>query len=169
MIERHILDEIREQWKLYTDDSEVWVFQSSLAIVDQKAEEILGESKKFAVQWSSHGTALEATAALCYDHFLIFIVNGKEGPSGCSKDSLTHFMQALGKHHGIDFFNRMDVLHRGVGGNLIGANLNDLKGMHERNEITIDTMVFNNLVKNKLEFLNKWEVPVKDSWHNQFI
>ncbi|MFT6677828.1 MAG: hypothetical protein ACJAZG_000493, partial [Granulosicoccus sp.] len=29
--------------------------------------------------------------------------------------------------------------------------------------------VYNNLVKNKYDLLNNWEVPVKDSWHNQFI
>ena len=32
-------------------------------------------------------------------------------------------------------------------------------------KITPETIVFNNLVQNLAEFQEKWEVPIKDSWH----
>lgn len=163
------MEDLNKQWEGYSNASEVWIFQSSLQIEDDKKANIVSDSRIFASQWSSHGAALQATASLFYNRFLIFIVNGNEGPSGCSKDSLTHFVQSLGNRHEIDFFNRMQVLYRNSHEKLIEMHLNDMKAMYERNVITDNTTVYNNLVKNKYDLLNNWEVPVKDSWHNQFI
>ena len=35
--------------------------------------------------------------------------------------------------------------------------------------VSKNTIVFNNLVTNKAEYLENWEVPAKDSWHSRFI
>jgi len=35
--------------------------------------------------------------------------------------------------------------------------------------VSKNTIVFNNLVNNKGEYLSDWEVPASDSWHNRFL
>jgi hypothetical protein len=30
-------------------------------------------------------------------------------------------------------------------------------------------VVFNNLVNTKIDYIENWEVPAKDSWHNRFL
>jgi hypothetical protein len=41
--------------------------------------------------------------------------------------------------------------------------------MIKKRSISKKTIVFNNLINNKAEFLNNWEVPIEESWHNRFF
>jgi hypothetical protein len=41
--------------------------------------------------------------------------------------------------------------------------------MVKNKSVTENTLVFNNLVVNKAEFLSQWEVPAKDSWHARYF
>ena len=41
--------------------------------------------------------------------------------------------------------------------------------MIKNRSISKKTIVFNNLINNKSEFLNNWEVPIEESWHNRFF
>ena len=45
----------------------------------------------------------------------------------------------------------------------------DFKKMAKQRAISKNTIVFNNLVANKAEYLENWEVPVSESWHSRFI
>ena len=41
--------------------------------------------------------------------------------------------------------------------------------MYKNNLVSLNTVVFNNLVNTVGEYKLKWEVPVKESWHNRFM
>jgi hypothetical protein len=41
--------------------------------------------------------------------------------------------------------------------------------MAKAKAISKNTIVFNNLVANKQEYLEHWEVPASESWHGRFI
>jgi hypothetical protein len=45
----------------------------------------------------------------------------------------------------------------------------DFKKMAKARAISKNTIVFNNLVANKQEYLEHWEVPASESWHGRFI
>ena len=36
-------------------------------------------------------------------------------------------------------------------------------------KVTLETIVFNNMVATKEDFENKWEVPARESWHKRFL
>ncbi len=41
--------------------------------------------------------------------------------------------------------------------------------MAKERAISENTIVFNNLVNNKQEYLEFWEVPASESWHSRFF
>jgi hypothetical protein len=41
--------------------------------------------------------------------------------------------------------------------------------MAKNKSISKNTIVFNNLVVNKHEYENHWEVPAEESWHGRFM
>ena len=44
-----------------------------------------------------------------------------------------------------------------------------LKDLLNGNSINGETIIFNNLVKTKTEYLNNWETNVENSWLSQFV
>ena len=47
--------------------------------------------------------------------------------------------------------------------------LTDFRKMAKDKAVSLNTIVFNNLVANKEEYLNHWEVPASESWHSRFM
>ena len=47
--------------------------------------------------------------------------------------------------------------------------LKDFKTMAKNRAVSKKTIVFNNLVQNKAEYLEHWEVPAEESWHSRFF
>ena len=129
------------------DSSRIWIFQSDLKIENNKIELIKNELEKFLVQWSSHGKELKSSFEIKYNLFIIIAVDGSvNNATGCSVDSLTNFILKIQENNNINFFNRLSVAYK------------------------IETIVYNNLVKTKKEYINDWKVPAKKSWHkNLFI
>jgi hypothetical protein len=41
--------------------------------------------------------------------------------------------------------------------------------MAKQRAVSKNTIVFNNLVANKAEYLENWEVPASESWHSRFL
>jgi len=41
--------------------------------------------------------------------------------------------------------------------------------MAKNRSVSKKTIVFNNLVTNKAEYLENWEVPAEESWHGRFM
>jgi len=48
-------------------------------------------------------------------------------------------------------------------------NLVDFRKMVKNRSVSANTIVFNNLVTTKAEYLSDWEVPMSESWHSRFL
>ena len=48
-------------------------------------------------------------------------------------------------------------------------SLLDFKAMAKQKAVSKNTIVFNNLVTNKGEYIEFWEVPASESWHARFL
>jgi hypothetical protein len=88
--------------------------------------------------------------------------------SGCSIDASVHFIQQLEKAYNVDLLDKMNVSYK-QGEYVAYKDLSDFKKMAKDRAVSLNTIVFNNLVATKAEFLDNWEVPAKDSWHARFI
>lgn len=153
------------------DNARVWIFQSNTHLEFEKVERASARLMNFLDKWQAHGNDLKASFNIMYNRFIIVALDeASYQATGCSIDSLTHAIQDIEKELDIDLLDRLLLCFRDDENNMINhLNLNDFRQSVKENEIGADTVVFNNLIKHKSEIDTLWEVPLKDSWHKQFL
>jgi len=149
--------------------SRVWVYQSDREFTTDEANQLEAQLATFTAGWAAHGNQLAAGAEFRYRRFIILAVDeSQSGASGCSIDSSVRFIKSLELEYKIDLMNRMlfatkedDKVHA-----YTRAAFEDAI---EKGRLTTQTIVFNNLVKDKTELDSSWEIPLASSWHASFF
>jgi hypothetical protein len=145
------------------------VYQSNRKFTSDELEFIEAKTRYFLTQWTAHGADLEAGFEIKYDRFIVIGLNQENASaSGCSIDASVHFIQELQDKMGVDLLDKMNVTY--YNGEFIAhKNLIDFRKMAKNNSVSLNTIVFNNLINTKAEYKENWEVPAKDSWHSRFL
>tara|TARA_R110002124_G_scaffold138576_6_gene302090 strand:+ start:19428 stop:19913 length:486 start_codon:yes stop_codon:yes gene_type:complete len=151
------------------DDSRIWVYQSNRKLSDAEVSAISPKIEAFLENWTAHGSDLEAGFEIKYNRFIVLGLNqANASASGCSIDASVHFIQSLEKELDIDLLDKMNVTFYS-GEYIAHKSLSDFRKMAKAKSVSPNTVVFNNLVNTKAEYLENWEVPAKESWHNRFL
>lgn len=151
------------------DTSRIWIYQANRSLTENEISEIEQKLRAFLEQWTVHGSNLEASYEIRYKRFIIIALNQElQAASGCSIDASVNFIQQLEKEYNIELLDKMNVSYR-QGDFIAYKPLLDFKKMAKQNAVSQNTIVFNNLVTNKYEYINYWEVPARDSWHARFV
>jgi hypothetical protein len=151
------------------NNSRVWVYQCNRKLSDDEVVVVSEKTIEFLTQWTAHGANLEAGFEIKYSRFIVFGLNQENASaSGCSIDASVHFIQQLQEEFKVDLLDKMNVTF--YNGDFIAhKSLADFKKMAKAKSVSPNTVVFNNLVNTKEEYLENWEVPAKESWHNRFL
>ena len=153
----------------FSEQSRVWIYQSDKVLTDEQVSGLLDLLNKFAAEWTAHNHQLKAKAEVRYNRFLILIVDETQaGASGCSIDKSVNFMKRLEQEFGISLFDRFNFAYR-EGEKVLSAPRDEFEDLLRSGKINSNTIVYNNLVQNLEQLETKWEVPFKDSWHNQLF
>jgi hypothetical protein len=157
------------EFKNLPDNSRVWVYQASRKLSEEEVDALKPKTEAFLEQWTAHGKDLEAGFEVRYNRFIILGLNQENASaSGCSIDASVKFIQSLEKEFEIDLLDKMNVTF--YNGQFIAhKSLSDFRKMAKSKSVSANTVVFNNLVNTKAEYLENWEVPAKESWHNRFL
>ena len=151
------------------DTSRVWIYQAGRSLTENEISEIKQKLEAFLELWTVHGSTLEASYEIRYKRFIVIALNQElQAASGCSIDASVNFIQQLEKEYNIELLDKMNVSYR-QGDFIAYKPLLDFKKMAKQNAVSQNTIVFNNLVTNKYEYINYWEVPARDSWHARFV
>jgi len=151
------------------DFSRVWVFQSSRELNNNEIKEIESKLDLFITNWTSHGKGLEAGFTTPYKRFIVIGLNeNHQTASGCSIDSCVNFIKKLEGEYKIDLLDKMNVTYRDKK-TINYITLSEFRLLIKNRKISRETIVFNNLVLNKEQFNDQWEVPIDSSWHNRFF
>lgn len=152
------------------NSSRVWIFQSDKIISDEKIDLIKSELKTFLPNWSSHGKGLKCSFDIKFNLFIIIGVDSSvNNASGCSIDTLTNFIFEIQSKTNLNFFNRLAIAYK-LNDKIYINSMSKIKEMIKSNEFFSDTIVYNNLVKTKKEYIDVWETLAINSWHkNLFI
>lgn len=158
-----------KDFKELPDNSRVWIYQSNRKLSDNEVAAISIKTNAFLEQWTSHGKDLDAGFEIKYNRFIVIGLNQENASAtGCSIDSSVYFIQKLEKEYDLDLLDKMNVTY--YNGEFIAhKSLIDFKKMAKAKSVSKNTVVFNNLVNTKLDYLENWEVPAKDSWHSRFL
>jgi len=157
------------EFKNLPDDSRIWIYQANRKLSDQEVSQIIDKTNEFLTKWTAHGAALEAAVEVRYNRFIVIGLNqANASASGCSIDASVHFIISLQDEFGIDLLDKMNVTFYS-GDYIAYKTLEDFKKMAKDKSVSKNTIVFNNLVNTKAEYLENWEVPAKESWHSRFL
>ena len=157
-------------FKSLPKESRIWIFPSSKELDFQKKVKIKERLIKFISDWTSHNKNLQASFELPYNRFIVVALNENlQNASGCSIDALLNLIQIFEKDFDLILLDRMNVLYRDKTKKIEYSTLKDFVKMVKSKSINSTTTVFNNLVINKEEYLNLWEVPAINSWHSRYF
>lgn len=150
-------------------ESRIWIYQSNRKFTEEETESMSQNIAAFLSQWTAHGADLEAGYEIRHQRFIVIGLNQTNASaSGCSIDASVHFIQQLENQFQVDLLDKMNVTFYS-GEHIAYKPLPDFKAMVKSGAVSKNTIVFNNLVTNKLEYLENWEVPASDSWHSRFF
>jgi hypothetical protein len=151
------------------ETSRIWIYQCNRSFSDNELTELESLLDDFLTQWTAHGADLKAGYELRYKRFIVIgLDQSMNNASGCSIDASVHFIQGLEKKFEVDLLDKMNVSYR-QGEYVAYKPLTDFKKMAKERAVSKNTVVFNNLVATKQEYLEHWEVPASDSWHARFM
>ena len=157
-------------FKLLSDSSKLWVFQSDKIITPSNEKFLFDEICPFLNDWSSHGAEIKASFEIKYNLFLIVSVDEEINiASGCSIDKLTNFIIHLSEEIGVDFFNRLNIAYKSKSDKINLQSLSNFKILISDGNINEETIVFNNLINTKKDYIEQWEVQLKNSWHKTLL
>ncbi|RKR07162.1 hypothetical protein CLV91_3147 [Maribacter vaceletii] len=156
-------------FKELPNSSRVWIYQCSRSFSEQELEAINKDFKTFITDWTAHGSDLKAGFEIKYNRFIVLALDQSlNAATGCSIDASVHFIMQLEKKYDVLLLDKMNVSYK-QGEYVAYKPLIDFKKMAKNKAVSLKTIVFNNLVANKGEYLEHWEVPASESWHSRFM
>lgn len=151
------------------ETSRVWVYQANRSFSEEEFTELRSLLDEFITQWTAHGSQLKAGYDLPYNRFIVIALDQSQASaSGCSIDASVRFIQALEEKFKVELLDKMNVSYK-QGEFIAYKPLQDFRKMAKEKAVSGNTIVFNNLVTNKHEYLHHWEVPASESWHKRFM
>lgn len=156
-------------FKILPETARVWIYQCNRSFSEEELTEVKSELETFLKSWTAHGNDLNAGYEIRYKRFIIIALDQtSQGATGCSIDASVRFIQSLEKKYDVLLLDKMNVSYK-QGEFVAYKSLLDFKSMAKQKAISKNTIVFNNLVTNKGEYLQHWEVPASESWHARFL
>jgi len=144
--------------------SRVWIYQSSRLFFMSEALEIEPMLEAFLASWNTHGTPVKGFANLLFGQFIVIMADETHaGVSGCSTDSSVRLIKQIEEKFKVDMFNRQNLAFV-VKDKVQLLPLAQLQYGFDNGFLSQETLYFNNLVANKGEMLEKWIIPIKESW-----
>jgi hypothetical protein len=148
----------------FAESSRVWIYQSSRLFFISEALEMEDMLNEFATNWKSHGAPVKGFANLFFGQFVVLMADETAtGVSGCSTDSSVHLIKSIEEKYKVQMLDRQNLAFI-VKDKIQLLPLSQLEYAVENNFINADTLYFNNTVLTKKEMIEKWIIPVKESW-----
>jgi len=156
-------------FEILPETARIWIYQCNRSFSDSELEEISKKLSLFLESWTAHGADLQSGFEIKYKRFIIIALNQQmNAATGCSIDSSVKFIQELEAVYKVDLMDKMNVSYK-QGDYVAYKTLTDFKKMAKDKAVSKNTIVFNNLVNSKAEYLEFWEVPASESWHKRFV
>ena len=147
-----------------SDQSRIWIYLSSRYFTDAESEQLNQLLQQFCIQWTAHGTNLEAYGEVRHHRFIVLMVDeSAAGASGCSIDKSIHFIQEIEKEFDTSLFNRMLFAWK-EGEEIQVSKLDDLQQLFDEGVISRLTTVFDTTLPTKKDLDTRFETSLGDSW-----
>lgn len=144
----------------------IWIYQASRFFKAEELEVIQSTLDSFVSAWKAHGTPLVAQARVLYNLFIVLQVDESVAQAtGCSVDKSVHLLKSLEQQLNISLFDRLSIVYKDAFGSVHIVSKGEFQDLIASGEVTVDTIVFNNMLTDGADFPQRWEVPLRESWH----
>jgi chemotaxis regulatin CheY-phosphate phosphatase CheZ len=151
------------------DAARVWVYQSNREFSENEIKIISTKIENFLEDWQHHGDSLKSSYTIKYNQFIVIAVDEDYTEvSGCSIDASMNLIKQIEKEFSVDLTNKLNISFKD-NDNINVVSLSDFQKYAQKQKITSNTIVFNNMVTTKADFENSWEVTANKSWHQRFL
>ncbi len=148
----------------FSDDTRVWVYQSSRRFNEQQEAEINEQLYQFYSQWQTHGAPVKGWGKLLFNQFVVMMADETATQvSGCSTDSSVKVIKSIERQYDCNLFDRMTITFL-VKDTPQMLPFDQVQYAIDKGYINKDTLLFNNVVYTKKELLTNWLVPLHQSW-----
>ena len=148
----------------FSDDSRVWVYQSSRIFTISEALQIEKILEDFANNWKSHQIPVKGFGTMFFGQFIVLMADeSAAGVSGCSTDSSVRVIKEIENTYQVSMFNRTNLAFV-IKEKIQLLPLSQVNYAIENGFIDADTLFIDNNVPDKQSLLNRWIIPVKESW-----
>lgn len=148
----------------FSESSRVWIYQSSRMFLVSEALEMESMLEDFITRWNSHGAPVKGYANLFFGQFIVLMADESQtGVSGCSTDSSVHLIKTIEERFKVQLFDRQNLAFV-IKDKIQLLPLSQLEYAVENGFIGAETRYFNNTVLTKKNLLEKWIIPIRESW-----
>lgn len=148
----------------FSNNSKVWIYQSNRKFGIAEALEIETLLHDFVEGWMSHGQPIKGFANLFFGQFIVLMADvDAVHVGGCSTDESQRFIKKIEATFNVQLFDRTSLAFI-IKEKIELLPLAQLNYAFENNFINAETFYFNNSIATKKDFLEKWIVPVNESW-----
>ena len=148
----------------FSNESRVWIYQSNRPFTQSETSSIQQQLDAFVSKWDSHGKKVKGFAQLFFEQFIILMADITAAEvSGCSTDSSVRMIKSFETQFDVDLFNRQQLAFS-INDSIQTIALSDFSSAVLSEQIKSDTLYFNNMVLNKRELIEKWMIPIEQSW-----
>ena len=160
---------MRTTFETLPDSARLWIYQGSRQLTHTEAQLVRVEVKKFVETWQSHDQPLKSDASIVKNQFLVLAVDEFYClASGCSIDASVNLVKNLSEWLRVDFLDRKNVAFL-IDDLVKVCPLKEINELIEKEAITLETLVFNNMVQNIGEWKSSWLIPCSESWVNRYF
>ena len=151
------------------EDAKVWVYPSSRKFYTNEIPEIAEKIKKFVVEWKADDESFKASYQFLYNRFIVITADDITTPLKNSDiDDSVNFILSLQETYSVALLDRMNICFK-QGEFVQYKDLKDFKKLLKNKALTGKSIIFDNLITNKQDFENLWEIPIEESWYSRFL
>lgn len=150
------------------EDSKVWVFPSQKKIYTNEIENIEKKISAFILSWEERNNQLKAAFTIKYNRFIVIFADSETSISTETTNQLISFIIELQAEFETELMDKMNACFK-QGEYVQYKDLKDFKQLIKNKAVNKNTIVFDNLISNKMEFDEYWEVPASESWYGNMF
>jgi len=151
-------------------DARVWVFGAANELTDTASNRLLRAVDEFLTEWNAHGSPLTCGREWREGRFLaIGVDQSTAGASGCSIDGLFRTLARLEPELGTTLLGGGRVSYRDATGRVNVATRGAFNQLARDGQVGPDTLAFDTSITSAAAWRDRFERPIRESWHAQLI
>lgn len=156
-------------YKSISNDAKAWVHPSNRKFYPTEIEEIELKVKTFVENWKPEDENFKASYQFLHNRFIIIVAEDEPAAlTNADIDASVTFILQLQETYKVELLDKMNVCFK-QGEHVQYKELKDFKKLLKNRAVTAKTIIFDNLVNNKEDLENYWEIAIEDSWYNRFL